>query len=144
MNKVAIIGPGLLGGSIAMALRKKSPVITVSIWARREEAVGNREEGGSRRTLSPRISPLVVADADLVVLCIPIGAMVGIASQLVGFIKAGAMVTDVGSVKGPVVEALASIFTQKGRFIGSHPMAGSERAGIEAAQATLLRTQCAS
>jgi prephenate dehydrogenase len=81
----------------------------------------------------------VASEADLVVFCVPIGAMGPIARELVRIIPPNAVITDVGSVKGPVVETLAPIFAQRGRFLGSHPMAGSERAGIEAAQADLFQ-----
>ena len=137
MKKVAIIGPGLLGGSIAMALRRKSPKTKVFIWARREEAVESVRKAGIADLVSSDLS-VVASGADLVVLCVPIGAMPGLALALVSIISPETLVTDVGSVKGPVVEALTPVFTQRGHFIGSHPMAGSERAGLEAAQSTLF------
>lgn len=137
MNKVAIIGPGLLGGSIAMALRKKSPETRVAIWARREEPLEIIRDRGIADCASTDLSK-VVEGADLVVLCVPIGVMAEIARQMLPFIAPETLITDVGSVKGPVIEALAPIFQQRGCFIGSHPMAGSEKAGIEAAQANLF------
>jgi prephenate dehydrogenase len=76
----------------------------------------------------------------MVVLCVPIGAMAALAEQIAPLVEPGAVITDVGSVKAPVVEALAPIFERagRGRFIGSHPMAGSEQAGLAAARADLF------
>jgi len=137
MKNVAIIGPGLLGGSIAMALRRKSPESTLSIWGRRQETLETVSKSGIADLVSTELSQ-VVAGADLIVFCVPIGAMGEIARKIVPFLKPGVLITDVGSVKGPVVQELAPIFESKACFIGSHPMAGSERAGIEAAQANLF------
>jgi len=120
-----------------MALRRKSPEARISIWARREETVGAVSQIGIADVVSTNLS-LVVAGADLVVFCVPIGAMAGIAREIVPLLSPGTLVTDVGSVKGSVVEELSPIFPPPICFIGSHPMAGSERAGIEAAQPTLF------
>lgn len=80
----------------------------------------------------------VVDDADVIVFCVPIGAMPGLAEQIAPMIRPDALVTDVGSVKGPVVETLTSIFKQRGKFVGSHPMAGSEQSGLAAARTNLF------
>lgn len=77
------------------------------------------------------------AGADLCVFCTPIGAMPGLAREIAPHLSARAVVTDAGSVKGGVVTALEEILG--GRFVGSHPMAGSEKAGIEAARADLFQ-----
>jgi len=137
LSKIAIIGPGLLGGSIALALRKKCPETQVAVWARREEAVEEVLARLIADTASSRLEP-VVRDASLVVLCVPIGSMPPLALQLAPLLDPATLVTDVGSVKGPVVEALAPIFENRARFVGSHPMAGSERTGLSAASADLF------
>jgi len=80
----------------------------------------------------------VVDGADGIVFCVPIGAMPGLAEQIAPMIHPDALITDVGSVKGPVVEALTPIFKQRGKFVGSHPMAGSEQSGLAAARADLF------
>ena len=139
MNHLAILGPGLLGGSLALAVRKHAPACRISIWARREEAADEAERAGICDLASPDLAQ-VLKGADTVVFCVPIGAMPGLAQQAAGLVEPGALVTDVGSVKAPVVEALAPIFKKagRGRFIGSHPMAGSEQAGLAAARADLF------
>jgi len=136
MNKLAVIGPGLLGGSIALAARQYASW-RVSIWARRDEAVAELRDRGIGDEASTDLG--AVADgADLAVLCIPIGAMPEVAARLASAIPPGAIVTDVGSVKARVVAELAPIFRERGHFVGSHPMAGSEQTGISAARADLF------
>jgi prephenate dehydrogenase len=136
MNRLAILGPGLLGGSIALAARR-SGGFHVSAWARRPEAVVEMERRGMADVVSGDLS-VVVKDADLIVLCVPVGVMGALAEQIVSMISPRAIVTDVGSVKGPVVEELHGIFSKCGRFVGSHPMAGSEKTGLEAARTELF------
>lgn len=139
MNKIAILGPGLLGGSIALALRARAPQCRVAVWARRAAAVEEVRAAGLCYLASTELAP-IVEGADAVILCVPIGAMPGLAQQLVSLVAPNTLITDVGSVKGPVVNALAPIFQNagRGRFVGSHPMAGSEDAGLSAARADLF------
>jgi prephenate dehydrogenase len=136
-SRLAIIGPGLLGGSMAMAVRSRQPATRISIWARRKEAVDEITARGIADVASTDLQQ-VVDGADMVVFCVPIGAMAPIAEQIAPMLSMDALVTDVGSVKEPVVESLSRIFKGRARFVGSHPMAGSEQTGIEAAQACLF------
>jgi prephenate dehydrogenase len=136
MTRLAIIGPGLLGGSIALAARRAGG-FHVAIWARRPEAVEELEKRSLAEIASTDLA-VVVKDADIVVLAVPIGVMASLSRQIVPLLNPGAVITDVGSVKAPVVEELKAIFTQGARFVGSHPMAGSERSGLEAARAGLF------
>ena len=136
-SKIAIIGPGLLGGSIALALRRKCLDIQIAVWARREEAVDRVRAAGIADTASSDLAT-VVKDAGLVVFCVPIGVMPGLAEKIAPLLTPGTCVTDVGSVKAPVVETLAPIFKNRASFVGSHPMAGSEQTGLDAASAGLF------
>jgi prephenate dehydrogenase len=136
MIRLAIVGPGLLGGSIALSARRTGG-FHIGIWARRAEAVAEIEALGIADHASSDLNA-IVKDADLIVLCIPIGAMAVIAQQIAGVISPGAIVTDVGSVKACVVAELEPIFRERGRFVGSHPMAGSEQTGVRAARADLF------
>lgn len=137
-RSLAILGPGLLGGSLAMAVRRTLPGVQVRVWARRQEAVDEVNRRALAQFASTDASE-VVAGASLVVLATPIEHM---QAQCAGFAAAldpDAVVTDVGSVKGCVVAPLESLLASRGRaFVGSHPMAGSEKAGIEAARADLF------
>jgi prephenate dehydrogenase len=136
MPNLAILGPGLLGGSIALAARERG-THRVAMWARRAAAVEEAEKLGVADRVSTDLKS-IVADADLVVLCVPIGTMPGLARQIVEMIPASAIVTDVGSVKAAVCAELGAIFRDRGHFIGSHPMAGSDQTGIAAARAKLF------
>ena len=136
MTRLAIIGPGLLGGSIALAARRAGG-FRVAVWARRAEAVAELEKRALAEVASTHLGT-VVGDAEMVVLAVPIDVMATVARQIAPLIPSGAVITDVGSVKGPVVEELSAIFAQRGRFVGSHPMAGSEQTGLEAARAGLF------
>jgi prephenate dehydrogenase len=109
----------------------------VAIWARRAESLEEALQGGYADFASCELEA-VVRDADLVVLCTPIGAMPALAREIVSSISPQTLVTDVGSVKGPVVAALAPIFALRGRFVGSHPMAGSDQSGMKASRADLF------
>ena len=130
LRKLAILGPGLLGGSIGLAARHRKIAGKVSSWARRQEAADEAYKLGAADEATTDLNR-VVADAELVVLAVPIGAMQALSKQ----IPPGCVVTDVGSVKYPVVNALAGILP---KFVGAHPMAGSEQAGIEAARRDLF------
>ena len=136
MTNLAILGPGLLGGSIALAARERG-THRVAMWARRAEAVAEVESLGVADRASTDLRS-IVADAALVVLCVPVGAMPALARQIVEVIPSDAIVTDVGSVKAAVCAELGAIFHERGHFVGSHPMAGSEQTGIGAARADLF------
>ena len=134
MKTLAIIGPGLLGGSIALAARRAGGLRT-GLWARRAAAVAEIAAMGIADAASTDLRS-IVAEADFIVLCVPIGAMPALAREIAGAISPRATVTDVGSVKASVVAELGAILG--GRFVGSHPMAGSEQTGLGAARAELF------
>ena len=136
MKTLAIIGPGLLGGSIALAARRAGGWRT-ALWARRAAAVAEIVALGIADAASTDLRG-IVAGADLVVLCVPIGAMPALAREIADAISERTIVTDVGSVKASVVADVGAIFHGRGRFVGSHPMAGSEQTGIGAARAELF------
>lgn len=134
-GKIAILGPGLLGGSIALAIRKHLPDTELALWGRREESTLE----GKALGISGATSDLTeaVSAADLIILATPVGVMPGLVSQL--HLDAELLVTDVGSVKRSVHENLRPYFKEKNaQFIGSHPMAGSEKTGLSAAREDLL------
>ncbi|MGK0184348.1 MAG: prephenate dehydrogenase [Verrucomicrobiales bacterium] len=136
---VAILGPGLLGGSLAMALKSQEPKSRVHIWARRELATQAVTAAGLADFASTDLAA-VVCDANLIVLATPVPFMSDLAAQLTKLtLQPDALVTDVGSVKASVVANVGAPLLAAGvTFIGSHPMAGSEQAGIEAARPDLF------
>lgn len=134
---VAIIGPGLLGGSLALALARAGRC-EVRVWGRRPEVVAQLRLRCPSAAASTDVGT-AVAGADLVVLCTPVGAMAALAARLRPALAPGAVVTDTGSVKGAVVEKLEPLLGGGAGFIGSHPMAGGDQAGLEHARADLFQ-----
>jgi len=137
LRKLSILGPGLLGGSIGLAARQRKVAKRVSIWARRPDAADQAYQLGAADEATQDLAK-VVADAELIILATPIGAMRGLVDQILPHLTTGCVVTDVGSVKYPIVTALSDALAGKARFVGSHPMAGSEQSGIEAARRDLF------
>ncbi|MCW1921573.1 prephenate dehydrogenase [Luteolibacter arcticus] len=137
-EKVAILGGGLLGGSLALALARQFPATPVGLWARRAETVATARERGILGATGEMAE--AVKGADLVVLSTPVGAMatVLLSAQTAGLSR-DALVSDVGSVKAAPHRVLQPLLTRTGgKFIGSHPMAGSEQTGMGAADAALF------
>lgn len=135
--RIAILAPGLLGASIAMALKGRHHPSHVKIWARREE---------TRRELAPfswcdsvaDTPEACVHDADLTILCPPVDIIPPLLEQIAPHLKPGSLVTDVGSVKASICEAGKQLSRYDALFIGSHPMAGSEKNGHQHASAELF------
>ena len=136
---ICIFGPGLLGGSLALALQKKNPGAEVRICARREDAAADVRARGIAAVATTSVAE-AARGAGFVVLATPVETMPGLARQIAACdLASGCVVTDVGSVKGTVAGSLEQIFAgTKASFVGSHPMAGSEKAGIDAARADLF------
>jgi prephenate dehydrogenase len=137
-RKVTLIGVGLLGGSLGLAMRQRGLADEVVGFVRRAASVTEADRCGavSRGTLDLAEA---VAGADLLVFCTPLAQMRPLAEAMRPHLNRGALVTDVGSVKGSVVRELEGLFARAGaRFVGSHPMAGSEKTGVTAARADLF------
>ncbi len=135
---VAILGPGLLGGSLALALRKHRTATQVRVWGRRAESLDEVLQSGAADFASTDAAE-VVSGASFVVLATPIVVMEEVSRAIQGALSSGAVVTDVGSVKAEVVALLEPLFASAGAtFIGSHPMAGSEKTGFAAAREDLF------
>lgn len=138
-QKVTILGVGLLGGSLGLALRQRRLAGRVVGHVRRAASVAECTGAGAVDEATLDLAG-AVAEADLVVLCTPIGRMRALGEQLLPHLKRGAIVTDVGSVKAGVVAELEPICREAGaHFIGSHPMAGAEKMGVGAARADLYQ-----
>ena len=130
LRKLTILGPGLLGGSIGLAARHRKMAGKVAVWARRQEAADEAYKLGAADEATTDLFR-ATDGAELIVLAVPIGVMPALAKQ----IPPGCVVTDVGSVKYTIVNTLSHVLP---KFVGSHPMAGSEQAGIEAARRELF------
>jgi len=134
---VAILGPGLIGGSLALALAERGLSKRLMIYARSAHALDAIRTAGVEAELTGNPSE-AVRHADVVVLCVPIEAMAGLVHEFRDALKPTALVTDVGSVKESVDRDLAPLLEDRALWIGSHPMAGSEQAGFVAARADLF------
>ena len=136
-QKITIIGVGLLGGSIGLAVKSRRLAREVAGYVRRETSLKECEQAGAVDYATTDLLA-AVSNADLVVLCTPLAQMRALALQLLPALKPGAIVTDVGSVKADVVREVAPIIKKSGaHFVGSHPMAGGEKMGVLAARADL-------
>lgn len=124
MERVAVLGTGLIGGSIGLGLAGRSAPVDVVGYDRDSAAATRAVERGavSRICGTPREA---IAGADLVVLAVPLGQFEPLLQLLGGELPATATVTDVASAKAAVVEAAEAALGA--RFVGGHPMAGSER-----------------
>ncbi len=134
---VAILGPGLIGGSLALALAERGLADRLMIYARSPRVLDEIRAAGVQAELTGNPSE-AVRDADVVILCVPIEAMPGLVHEIRDALKPSALVTDVGSVKGSVVRDLEPLLDDRALWIGSHPMAGSEQTGFAAAHAELF------
>jgi prephenate dehydrogenase len=137
-RKITIVGVGLLGGSIGLAVRRHRLAGEIAGFVRREASLKDCEKAGA---VDYAVTDLLaaVSNADLVILCTPLAQMRALTEQILPALKRGAIVTDVGSVKAGVVRELESIIATAGaHFVGSHPMAGGEKMGVLAARADLF------
>ena len=129
--KIGILGLGLIGGCLGFDLRSQGHhVLGVS---RRESTCVRAVEIGSVDQASLDLS--LLASAEVVFICTPIGLIVPQIKDLIGYLPKTTIITDVGSVKKPIVEAISPLWEN---FIGGHPMAGKTDSGIESAQRNLF------
>ena len=132
--KTTLVGMGLLGGSVGLAIKAHGVSGHVCGLVRREESIAECLNVGAvdEATLDPQAA---LADATLVILCTPVGQMADMTRQLKPHLSPDTILTDVGSVKADVVATVEPIWP---RFVGSHPLAGSEKTGVANARADLL------
>ncbi len=141
IQHLAILAPGLLGSSVARAARARGRVGTITVWARRAETRAALR-GQSWLDEVADTPEQAVARASLVVLAAPVDRIIELDRQIAPHLAAGAIVTDVGSVKGPICAAAGAHARPPGAcFIGSHPMAGSEKTGWEHGQPGLFENR---
>ncbi|SHJ38743.1 prephenate dehydrogenase [Geosporobacter subterraneus DSM 17957] len=136
-NKITFIGLGLIGGSMAAALKRRGYKGEICGY---DALPDSREEAKKMGIIDHGANTLqeAVAEAELVVLCTPIAAYPQILRKTAPFLRREAILTDVGSVKGCVGELVNQHVHRDIQFIGGHPMAGSEKGGLKAASATLF------
>ncbi len=137
-DRIALIGIGLIGSSIARDVRELGLAGEVVISSRSGETLRRAEELklGNRYTAS---AAEAVRDADLVIVSVPVGASEEVAKQIAANLKPGAIVTDVGSTKASVIAQMAPHIPDNVHFIPGHPLAGTEKSGPDAGFTGLFR-----
>jgi len=139
-DRLAIIGVGLIGSSIARAARAKGAVSSVVATARSAET----RKRVAELELADRVvqtNAEAVKDADCVIVCVPVGACGSIAGEIGSSLKKGAIVSDVGSVKGAIVRDMAPHIPKHAHLIPAHPVAGTEHSGPDAGFAELFENR---
>ena len=136
-SKIAIIGIGLIGASVAIAAKHKKLAGTISCFDANDEARVQARELGIGDEVSESITACV-SDADLVMLAVPVGAMKSVMEQIADALKPGCVVTDTGSTKTSVIRDVSPFIPEGVEFLPSHPMAGTEFSGPAAGFASLF------
>ncbi len=136
-DRVALIGIGLIGSSLARAIRRYRLARTITVAARTEASCAKARDLGLCDLVGTDLGP-IVAGADLVVLCTPVGVYAEVATAIAPHLAPGAIVTDVGSVKQLVVRDVAPLLPAGVHLVPAHPVAGTEHSGPEAGFAELF------
>jgi len=136
-EKVALIGIGLIGSSIARVIRRENLARNIAISTRRAETLARAGELELGDAYCANVAD-AVADADLVIISVPVGASGSIAAEIAGALKPGAIVTDVGSTKQSVIQQMEPVLPEMVHFIPGHPIAGTEHSGPDAGFAELF------
>lgn len=137
-EEISILAPGLLGASAAMAVKARGVARRVSVWARRPEARLACEQQDWCDAVHDTPEAAVSA-AGLVIVCTPVGVIPNIVGQIAASLPGGAIVTDVGSTKSLVCRRCHPLVPEGRFFVGAHPMAGSEKTGMDHADGNLFQ-----
>jgi len=132
-DKIAVVGTGLIGGSIALAVKKRKLARVVIGVSRRKQSLILAKNTGAIDRGSQDIS--IIRDADFVILATPVSTILKSARQISRIVKPGCIICDVGSTKQEIVSKLTPLIPH---FVGSHPLAGSEKRSIKNASAALF------
>ncbi len=139
-RKIALIGIGLIGSSLARVIRTKGLAEHIAISSRREETLQRAQELGLGDSYSVSMAE-AVKDADLVIVSVPVGSSGAVAEAIAPHLKQGAVVTDVGSTKVSVIAQMQPHIPAGVHFIPGHPLAGTEKSGPDAGFATLFENR---
>ncbi len=138
IKKIAIIGTGLIGGSLGLAIKSLDNSAHVLGFSRSFESTQRALERGAVDEACTDLTSCV-KDADLIFIAIPVGQIVEMVRMIAPLVKDGAIISDVGSTKSSIVKTIESFLPDDLHFIGGHPVAGSENDGIEHANASLFK-----
>ena len=137
---LALVGVGLIGSSIARAAAQSGAAATIVICDHDEAVRARAQALGLGQSYTGDVS-VAAAQADLVIICVPVGAYGKLAATMAPALRAGAIVSDVGSVKSAVVADVAPLLPKGVHFVPGHPVAGTEYSGPDAGFATLFRNR---
>lgn len=137
LRRLGILGVGLLGGSIGLAIRSRLKDCVVAGYGHQGDTLRAARQMGALDEAYEQPQQ-AVRGADLVVLCTPVAVLSPLLEQIAADLAGGAVVTDVGSTKRTVVQAGERLLKHPVSFVGSHPMAGSEKRGVQFARADLF------
>lgn len=137
-TSLSVLAPGLLGGSVAQAVRSRGLAQRIAVWSRRAETRAALREVDWCDDVCDTPEAATVG-SEFVVICAPVDRIVTLAEQIAGKLQPDAIVTDVGSVKSVICRHGAAALRNRARFVGSHPMAGSDRGGFAHANPDLFR-----
>ncbi|PRD44469.1 prephenate/arogenate dehydrogenase family protein [Phyllobacterium phragmitis] len=136
-DKIALIGIGLIGSSLARVIKREGLADSIAIATRSAETLKRAEELGLGDSYTTD-NAQAVRDADLVIVSVPVGSSGLVAQQIAGVLKSGAIVTDVGSTKASVIAQMQPELPESVHFIPGHPLAGTEYSGPDAGFAELF------
>lgn len=139
-KRIALVGIGLIGSSLALAIRRHGLADHVAISTRSVETLARASELGLGDSYSENPTD-AVRDADLVIVSVPVGASGTVARQIAGSLKPGAILTDVGSTKNSVIAQMLPHVPAGVHFIPGHPLAGTEKSGPDAGFAELFENR---
>ncbi|MCC9599389.1 prephenate dehydrogenase/arogenate dehydrogenase family protein [Stieleria sp. JC731] len=136
LNRVTVVGVGLLGGSVGKSLRRSG--VHVTGYSRREEACQAAMQAGAVDVGTTDMAD-ACTDSDVVVICSPVDKIAPLAEQASEVVPDGALITDVGSTKALIVDEVNRYpLSVRSRFVAAHPIAGSEKTGVENSSADLF------
>ncbi|GAH99475.1 unnamed protein product [marine sediment metagenome] len=136
-KKITIIGVGLIGGSLGLALKENRPNFKI-VGIDKQEII---EKAIARGAIDEGTVNLKegIKEADIIIIATPVKTILDLLPKISPFLKKGCLVTDTGSTKVQIVERANKVLSKDIFFIGGHPMAGSEKCGIEAADPHLFQ-----
>ena len=137
-DKLTIIGVGLIGGSFARVCKKKGLAKSVVGFGRNEANLIKAVELGAIDKYSLSLES-AVKQSDFILIAVPVGSIVPMVKDMLPFLKQDCIVSDVGSVKGNIINEIENLLPDNIHFVGAHPIAGTEKSGAENSFAELFR-----